>query len=52
MGNVHELMHNVFVAYAKRMSNVLSVRRHTLEILCMHKISGRTQRTTTYASVL
>ena len=34
------------------MSNVLSVLRHTLEILCMHKISGRTRRTTTYASVL
>ena len=34
------------------MSNVLSVRWHTLEILCMHKISWRTRRTTTYASIL
>ena len=51
-GNVRELMHSVFVAYALLTSNVLSVRRHTLEILCMYKISGRTRRTTTYASVL
>ena len=45
-GNVHEFMHNVFVSLL--MSNVLSVFRHTLEILCMHKTSGRTRRTTTY----
>ena len=43
---------NLCIAYSLRMSNVLSVRRHTLEILCMHKISERTWRTTTYASVL
>ena len=51
-GNVRELMHSVFVANALLMSNVLSVRRHTLEIVCVHKISRRSRRTIAYASVL
>ena len=33
------------------MSNVLAIRRHTLEILCMHKIFRQARRMTTFTNV-